>query len=158
MPPALDLILLGLGQWQQDRNRRRAYAATPCYECVDFLPCSCAGMIGEPPSGPKSRSRVQCSMFACQSRARGCNGGFAMVLAGNRHCSLQEKIGGCWARGDTTGSRYNCRVWNMYSWRRLLSKPQLVGLPWRMVKLKSSLSELGGLGDRRTTVEIISCG
>jgi hypothetical protein len=64
MPPSLDLILLDLGLWQQDRNRRRVYAATPCYECADFLPCSCAGMADEPPSGSKSRSRVQCDIKA----------------------------------------------------------------------------------------------
>jgi hypothetical protein len=42
------------------------------------------------------------------------------------------------------GGRYNCRVGNVYSWRRFV----FGDLPWRIVGTKIKLSPLGGLGEQ----------
>jgi hypothetical protein len=39
-------------------------------------------MVGEPPSGPKSRSRKQCAMFAIKATLGAAMGVFVVVLAG----------------------------------------------------------------------------
>jgi hypothetical protein len=155
MPPSPDLILLDLGRWRQNRHRRRVYAATPCYECADLLPCFRVGMVDEPPSGPKSRCREQCAMFAIKAMPGAATECLQWFWQVKRHCKPQENTDRCWTRCDTTGIDTIAES-GMCTAAQVVVGPQLVGLPWGIVGIKIKLSPLGRLGglpiDRGTTV------